>query len=133
MPVLAVLEESALDSPLKEWDEIDFTWDELSVLPRRGKEQLCEWRCIYLIFDTLDGKGYVGSASGENNLLGRWLNYAASGHGGNQLLRRRNPATFRFTILQRVSPDASPIEMIQLENSWKIRLHTRAPDGLNDN
>lgn len=33
IPVLAVLEDSALDAAMKKWDEIDFTWEELSVLP----------------------------------------------------------------------------------------------------
>lgn len=134
MPVLAVLEDSALDPAMKEWDEIEFTWEELSVLPTRLKSKLSEWRGIYYIFDTSDGRGYVGSAYGESNLLGRWLNYAARGDGGNKLLRPpRDPRKFRFTILQRVSPDMNATEVTQLENSWKIRLHTRAPDGLNDN
>lgn len=61
------------------------------------------------------------------------IGYAATGHGGNRLLRKRDPRNFRFTILQRVSPDMEPTEVIQLESSWKERLHTRAPFGLNDN
>ena len=32
-----------------------------------------QWRGIYYIFDTSDAKGYVGSAYGEYNPLGRWL------------------------------------------------------------
>ena len=80
-----------------------------------------------------DGKAYVGSAYGENNLLGRWLNYAARGHGGNRLLRGRDPTGFRFTILQRVSPDMEATDVIRLEATWKQRLHTRHPCGLNDN
>lgn len=67
------------------------------------------------------------------NLLGRWRNYAASGHGGNRLLRQRDPANFRFSILQRVSPDMDPADIVRLEATWKARLHTRAPAGLNDN
>jgi hypothetical protein len=133
MPVVAVFEDSALDAAMKEWDEIEFSWDELGILPTRWRSKLNEWRGIYLIFDTRDGKGYVGSAYSESNLLGRWLNYAASGHGGNRLLRQRDPRTFLFTILQRVSPDMNATDIIQLENSWKRRLHTKAPYGLNDN
>ena len=132
MPVLAILEESALDAAMPEWDAIDLTWDELRVLPAQWKSKLSEWRGIYYIFDTSDGKGYVGSAYGEYNLLGRWLDYAASGHGGNHLLRQRDPRNFRFTILQRVSPDMERRDVIRLESSWKQRLHTRKY-GLNDN
>jgi len=133
MPILAVLEDSALDAAMPEWDAIDLTWEELGVLPTRWKSALSQWRGIYYIFDTSGRKGYVGSAYGEKNLLGRWLNYAARGHGGNRLLRQRDPRKFRFTILQRVSPDTDAGDVIRLEGSWKQRLHTREPYGLNDN
>ena len=39
------------------------------------------------IFDVAIAKGYVGAAYGTDNILGRWLNYADSGHGRNRLLR----------------------------------------------
>lgn len=133
IPVVAILEDSALDSAMPEWDEMKFTWKELSVLPTRWKFALSHWRGIYYIFDSSDGKGYVGSAYGESNLLGRWLNYAARGDGGNKLLRQRDPRNFRFTILQRVSPDLGSTDVIRLEGSWKQRLHTRVPYGLNQN
>jgi hypothetical protein len=133
MPVLTILEESALDTAMPEWDAIDLTWDQLGVLPKRWKSKLSEWRGIYYIFDTSDGKGYVGSAYGEDNLLGRWLDYAAGGYKGVRLLRQRDPRNFRFAILQRVSPDEKPDDVIRLESSWKQRLHTRQPYGLNDN
>ncbi len=93
---------------------------------------LSQWRGIYYIFDSSDCKGYVGSASGEYNIYGRWLNYAASGHGGNKWLKKRDSSNFSFSILQRVSPDMDTVEIIRIENSWKERLHTRYPFGLND-
>lgn len=133
MPVLAVLEDSALDAAMPEWDRLDLNWDELAVLPTRWRAALSQWRGIYLIFDKSDRRSYVGSAYGGENLLGRWTNYGASGHGGNKLLRAREPANFRFTILQRVSPDMDAGDVIRLEASWKDRLHTRAPLGLNEN
>jgi hypothetical protein len=132
-PVQAILEDSALDSAMPAWDEIDLGWEELRVFPTRWRSALSQWRGIYYIFDEADGKGYVGSAYGDTNLLGRWINYGASGHGGNVLLRKRDPKTFRFTILQRVSPDMDAADVIRLEGTWKERLHTRAPFGLNDN
>ena len=133
IPILAILEDSALDAAMPKWNEIALSWEELGVLPTRWRGMLSQWRGIYYIFDTSDGKGYVGSAYGTNNLLGRWLNYAASGHGGNSLLRKRDPRHFRFTILQRVSPDMDGDDVIQIEGTWKERLHTRTPWGLNDN
>ena len=133
MPVVAVLEDSALDAAMPEWERIDLSWDELAVLPTRWQAALSQWRAVYFIFDEADGKGYVGSAYGPGNLLKRWLNYAASGHGGNRLLRQRDPNNFRFTILQRVSPDMERDDVIRLEATWKDRLHTREPHGLNEN
>ena len=133
MPVLAILDESALDAAMPEWNQIDLTWEELGILPARWKFAISQWRAIYYIFDTSDGKGYVGSAYGGNNLLGRWENYAARGHGGNRLLRQRDPKNFRFTILERPPPDMDKGDVVRLEATWKDRLHTRHPSGLNDN
>jgi len=132
-PILAVLEDGALDAAMPQWDAINLTWEELAVLPTRWKSALSQWRGIYYIFDSSDGKGHVGSAYGKDNILGRWLDYAKRGHGGNQLLRQRDPRRFRFTILQRVSPDMAVGDVIRLEASRKERLHSRVPLGLNEN
>ena len=133
IPVLAVLEDSALDAAMPGWDRIVLSWDELKLLPRRWRAALSQWRGIYYIFDASDGKGYIGSAYGRDNLLGRWTAYSHQGHGGNILLRQREPRNFRFTILQRLSPDLDAEDVIRIEASWKERLHTRQPQGLNDN
>src|SRR6266850_722721 len=133
MSIHAVLEDSALDTAMQKWNELDLTWGQLSILPKRWQAKLAEWRGIYYIFDSSDGKGYVGSACGSENLLGRWRHYGTSGHGGNSLLRHRDPTNFRFTILELVSPTMPPEEVQWLEGNWKERLHTRQPYGLNDN
>ncbi|HTW56725.1 MAG TPA: GIY-YIG nuclease family protein [Terriglobales bacterium] len=133
MPVAAILEESVLEKPMPRWDEICLAWGELSLLSATWKSKLAEWRAIYYIFDISDGKGYVGSAYGDTNLNRRWETYATTGHGGNRLLCERDPKNFRFSILQRVSPDMDTEDVISLENTWKKRLHTRDPLGLNDN
>ena len=133
IPVYAALEESVLEGAMPPWENLSLRWDELAVLPPRWREALSHWRGLYVIQDTSDGRTYIGSAYGDQNILGRWLNYAQSGHGGNQLLRQRDPRNFRFSILQRVSPDMEATEMIRLESSWKIRIGTRDPNGLNIN
>jgi hypothetical protein len=131
-PIHAIHEESVLDAEMPPWDRLALTWEELRVLPPKWKAALSQWRGIYYVFDVKVGKGYVGSACGEENILGRWLDYAASGHGGNKRLKQRDPDNFRFTILQRTSPDMEQDEVIRMEGSWKDRLHTR-DYGLNDN
>jgi len=131
--VRSILEESRLLPEMPAWNEIDFTWEDLRGLPSSWQSILAQWRGIYLISDSSTRRGYVGAAYGRDNLLGRWLNYSRTGHGGNVWLRRVDPAHLRFTILQRVSPDLDPDEVLPLEASWKHRLHTRYPSGLNDN
>jgi hypothetical protein len=133
MDILAVLEDSVFDAEMPTWDKIFWTWDQLRAIPNRWKLKLSQWRGLYFIFDETDRKGYVGSASGENNLLQRWENYAASGDGGNTLLKSRDPKNFRFSILQLVSLGMRSEEIIDLESNWKERLHTRSPNGLNNN
>jgi hypothetical protein len=131
--VHAICEESLLVRPMPDWHALTLSWQELQVLPASWKNRLQQWRGIYFIFDRSARMGYVGSACGGDNLLGRWKDYAATGHGGNRLLRNCDPENFSFSILQRVSPDMERDEINRLESSWKDRLHTRAPMGLNDN
>src|SRR5207249_2012566 len=111
----AIHETSLLDAEMPSWELLSLTWGELKVLPTKWKTVLREWRGIYFILDITDGKGYVGSAYGNENLLGRWEGYAATGHGGNSLLKRRNPENFCFTILQRTSPDMDKTAIARLE------------------
>jgi hypothetical protein len=132
-PICAVVEDSLLHEAMPDWRDCIWSWAELSTLPSKWRETLRQWRGIYYIFDQSDGKGYVGAAYGEDNILGRWEHYEASGHGGNVRLRKRSPENFTFSILERVSPDMDSDDVIDLERKWKDRLHTRAPFGLNDN
>ena|ERR1035438_4983014 len=133
LDVLAILEESDLVKGMPNWDEIDWTWEELRNIPTRWKERLAGWRGIYFIFDESASKGYVGSAYGEDNLRRRWGKYAANGHGGNVLLKNCIPENLRYSILQLVSQSTSIKEVSELENKWKKRLHTRFPHGFNRN
>ena len=130
--VRAILEESMFDKGMPQWHELCLTWPELHNLPQSWVNILSQWRGVYFILDGADGKGYVGSAYGRDNLYGRWSNYAASGDGGNKLLAERSPDKFLFSILELVSPAEDKNDVIRRENSWKDRLHTRR-FGLNAN
>lgn len=132
MTIKAMLETSEFNQEMPPWDHLTIKWSELSFLPKSWQASLREWRGVYLIFDEDSCRNYVGSAYGVDNILGRWMSYAQSGHGGNRDLKGRNPSNFRFSILQRVSPDLSSEDVIQLEASWKRRLHT-IEFGLNKN
>jgi hypothetical protein len=134
-PVHAILEDSILVEAVPRWEDIVWSWDKLKVIPAKWRDVLKQWRGIYYIFDRSDRKGYVGAAYGKDNILGRWLNYAASGHGGNTQLRKRafTAENFSFSILQLMAHDATAEDVRKLESTWKDRLHTRPPFGLNDN
>ena len=114
------------------WDNLVISFNELLTLPIQWKNALEHWRGIYLIIDKSDGKAYIGSAYGEDNILGRWISYAKTGHGGNVELKGRKPNNFMFSILQRLSPDLDPSDVIKIETTWKLRLHTKEY-GLNRN
>jgi hypothetical protein len=66
----AILEDSALGTVMETWNEIDLTWSQLAVLPKRFEAKLAEWRGIYYIFDTSNGKGYWPAPGSEDTELG---------------------------------------------------------------
>lgn len=131
--ILAINEDDVRHPSMPGWSELIWSWDRLHLLSAKERDRLSQWRGIYFIFDTEASKGYVGSAGGVDNLLGRWTNYKASGDGGNKLLKKRDPKNFLFSILQLVPHDLPKEELVKAENNWKDRLHTRAPYGLNAN
>ena len=118
---------------LDSWDRLVFSWQELNSLPKRFQDELAGWSGIYFIKDISDGMGYVGAAYGSENILGRWKNYRQTGHGDNVLLRKRNPSTFQFSILERLANNIDEQKVFDRETSWKLRLGTRHPLGLNAN
>lgn len=131
-PVATIEAESRFVRGMPDWKDLVLGWHELQCLPGSWKAALAQWRGVYLIYDTRRRAGYVGSASGAENLLGRWSDYARSGHGGNRELRKSEPADLVFSILQLTSPDLEVADVVALENSWKARLHT-CGFGLNAN
>ncbi len=131
-PITAIHPENILSQGMPAWDELVLSWSELQILPASWRAKLAEWRGVYLIFDVARSQGYVGSAYGQENILGRWRSYEATGHGGNAKLLASVPTNLRFSILQRTSPDMLPDDVIALEGLWKTRLHTRS-HGLNMN
>lgn len=130
--VLTIEAESRFVRGMPGWQDIVLTHAELQSLPSSWKSALSQWRGIYFIYDTSRQAGYVGSAYGAENILGRWREYARSGHGGNKELKSSAENDLRFSILQRTSPDLDAEAIVALEASWKQRLHTR-DFGLNRN
>ena len=90
---------------MPDWQGIVLTQAELQNLPASWQSALSQWRGIYFIYDAGRQAGYVGSACGSENILGRWRDYARTGHGGNKELKDSAASDLRFSILQRTSPD----------------------------
>lgn len=133
LAVDAISVESLLIEPVPAWHDLVLDWNDLQALPGNWRIALQQWRGIYHIRDRASGKGYVGAAYGKDNLLGRWLECAASGHGDNKRLKGLDPEGFRFSILQLLPLGAEKDDVTAVERTWKRRLHTLHPDGLNDN
>lgn len=130
--IVALSADDLLMPPCPRWDAMVVQAPFLRALPESWAARLREWRAVYLIVDERDGARYVGSAYGEENLLSRWRGHVARDKGVTARLVARDPRTFRFSILELLNPSLDASDVIEIENKWKERLHTRQ-FGLNEN
>lgn len=121
---------------------VDLAFNELEIIVRQNTTS---WRTalsnvagVYLISDPEAGKLYVGSATGEGGIWGRWCSYT-DGHGQNKALEElvsvegsARAAAFRFSILEIADLHASADDVLRRESHWKRVLLTRA-HGYNRN
>jgi hypothetical protein len=103
------------------------------------KKMLSATNGIYLIQDSKTGDLYVGSASGENGIWGRWKDYVRTeGHGGNIKLKELIEAQpdyakhFKFSILMLLPKTITPSEVDKKETLFKNKLGSKS-FGLNKN
>jgi hypothetical protein len=124
--------------PFPGYQDVILTFDELKSIfsnPRAHKD----WKAaleanagIYRIVDMTSGAIYIGSAYGSEGIWGRWSNYAKNGHGGNKLLKPRDPNNFQWSIVRTVSRSMSERDVIKVEAVEKVK-HGSRVHGLNDN
>jgi hypothetical protein len=113
------------------YDQVNISWNELSrVLTKEGwKTALKNQKGVYLITDSSNGKMYVGSAYGDQMLLGRWESYVKTGHGGNVELKKLDfehiKLNFRYSILDIFKSTIDDQTIIVRESWWKCVLYTR--------
>ncbi len=111
-----------------------------SVLETIFIKELQDWKIalskvkgIYLLTDKLTGKHYIGSASGEDGIWGRWSQYISNFTGGNKelmiLIEEKGEDYFKnhfkFSVLETVGSSLTKDEIIQREQLWKEKLFTR--------
>jgi len=118
----------------RDYDDFVLTFDELQriinqpMACRDWHRRLAAVAGVYLITDQSDGGHYVGSAYGAEGILGRWREYAKSGHGGNVVLKKRVGADpnharhFTFTLLKTLPKTLTRDEVIEQEAMYKAKL-----------
>jgi GIY-YIG catalytic domain len=126
--VVAAIQDE-IDPPFPGFDR--FAWDLASIddMPPGWKEHFRHVKGVYLLVDTETGARYVGSATGDESLWGRFRSYFETGHGGNVELRRLGKRPYRVSVLQIGGFDD---EILAREREWKQKLMTRE-FGLNAN
>lgn len=105
---------------------------ELDKLPATWLAILHEERGIYLLTCPRTKEQYVGMANGAAGFLGRWREYAVTGHGGNIALKSRDPSDYRISLLEVAGSSASQADIQRMEVLWKEKLQSREM-GLNRN
>lgn len=105
---------------------------DLDGLPNSWLTALSSTRGIYLLTCPKTKEQYVGSACGAAGFIGRWRDYAITGHGGNVGLKNRDASDYQISILETVGNSASENDILSLETLWKSKLQSREM-GLNRN
>jgi hypothetical protein len=101
-------------------------------LPKTWEAILKVSRGVYLLTCPKTKEQYVGSATGEHGFLQRWLDYVETGHGGNVVLKSREPSDYQVSVLQVAGTDATPDTILAMEIRWKRKLQSMEM-GLNKN
>lgn len=113
------------------YEKVNISWSELErVLEKDNwKTALQNQKGVYLITDTFNGKLYVGSAYGEEMILGRWRAYLQTGHAGNNGLKHLSfeyiKEYFKFSLLDIFKYSTEDKVIIERESWWKNILLSR--------
>jgi len=120
------------------YEKVNISWEEMRIVIEKDnwKTALQNQKGVYLMTDVSNGKKYVGSAYGENMILGRWRSYIKSGHGGNVGLKKLTfdhiKQNFKYSILDIYKSTTEDQIIIDRESWWKEVLQSRRY-GYNEN
>lgn len=120
------------------YEKVNVSWPELSRVISKDNwmTALQNQKGVYLLTDISNGKNYVGSAYGENMILGRWGAYVKTGHGGNVGLKALTfdyiKKNFKYSILDIYKSTTDDQIIIERESWWKDVLQSRR-FGYNEN
>ena len=105
---------------------------EIDALPKGWADALSASQGVYLLTCPRTREQYVGSATGADGFLGRWREYARTGHGGNIALKSRDPSDYQVSILEVAGSASTLLDILQMEQRWKAKLQS-IEMGLNRN
>jgi GIY-YIG catalytic domain len=105
---------------------------EVAKLPKTWVAILRETRGVYLLTCPNTKEQYIGSASGDEGLWRRWMDYVTNNHGGNVALKSRESSDYRVSILEVAGSASNADEILRMESKWKAKLQSREM-GLNRN
>ena len=130
------------------YEDIILSFSQLQkvVEDKEWKSKLESLNCVYMILDKETGKQYVGVTYKDmkpgikNGILGRWTEYAQTGHGNNKLLVALladkgisyAEQNFQWTILETLPLNVTPKVAIDRESLYKKKFGTRE-HGYNEN
>lgn len=126
------LRRALVDPPFPGFAIFTAQLSDLETLPPGWRAALSAVHGVYLLTCPRTREQYVGSATGGDGFLGRWLGYVDDGHGGNAGLRSREPADYRVGILQVAGSGDDREAVVAMEANWKAKLQSREM-GLNRN
>lgn len=104
----------------------------LDKIPKSWIVALQSSRGIYLLTCPRTREQYVGSATGTEGFWGRWQDYVSTGHGGNVVLKSRNPSDYQVSILEVAGTSLTEHDILKKEGQWKSKLQSQEM-GLNRN
>jgi hypothetical protein len=104
----------------------------VETFPNSWIEVLKNAKGVYLLTCPRTKEQYVGSAYGSQGFWHRWDEYARTGHGGNVILKRREPSDYQVSILEVAGSNVQDDDILKMEKLWKLKLQTREM-GLNGN
>lgn len=117
--------------PFPGYDQVSIAWKDLYAVinTESWRTALQNLKGVYLITDVSNGMMYVGSATGNDMLWGRWKSYIDTGHGGNKDLKKLKlgyiQENFQYSILDVYKANTDDEVIIEREQWWKNVLMTR--------
>ncbi|WP_029790016.1 MULTISPECIES: GIY-YIG nuclease family protein [Vibrio] len=136
--VLEILSDNFDDDLFPGYENVKLSWASLERVIKKESWQVAleNQKGVYLITDTLTGRMYVGSAYGQDMMLGRWRDYVKTLHGNNKQLKLLESDyikdNFEYSILEIFKSTVDDKVIQRRESWWKDILKTRS-FGYNSN